>query len=410
MGFIGAVAMIRFFVLILVLIMAPFQANAMSSDESGQPYFVYNPTGNKLTAWRAALAAVKAGSGDARVIFMGTSTVSGYCSAPGSWALGHTLEYLFAEALTARYGVTASAQSWFGGKDDDGTGRNTADSRLVIGSSWSFGGTYSIGGPMFTSDNTTNSITFTPKNAAGTGLNADTFVIWHGKETGMGTCAYKIDSGSETNFSNAVSGTAVGTVTVSTTDAPHTLSIRSQAQGTAGGCNIIGVEARTAATKYVSVINSGIGGVLASNWDWSGPAKAFGMPQVMGVIKPNLLIIMMNNNDAIANTDDTAYKATMQKFITQVKTTNSPAGDVVLVSQIPYGAGAGTIGNNTAKLADLKALADTNSIMWINLASKYPTYVGLTAAGLSCGDDLHMNAAGYDAIGKILVDALGGAQ
>lgn len=59
-------------------------------------------------------------------------------------------------------------------------------------------------------------------------------------------------------------------------------------------------------------------------------------------------------------------------------------------------------------VADLKDLADTNGIMWINFAAKYPTYVSLNAAGYACGDALHMNADGYDYT-TLLVDALGGA-
>lgn len=375
------------------------------APSSGQPYYIYNPTKNKLPIWRAALSSVKAGTADTRVIFLGTSTVAGYCSTAGSWALGHTAEYLFAQALTDRYGVSANTQSTFGNSSADGTSRITADSRISL-SGFAPGVTYSLGGPQFIGYSG-QYITFTPKDSAGSNVSVDTFKIWHGKESTSGSCKWSLDGGSTTTFSNTATTTDVGVETITTTLASHTLKIE---YASGDRCQIIGIEAYNSANKYVSVVNSGVGGVVAANWDWSGPAKAFGFPQVMGVIKPSLLIIWMNNNDAIANTDNTAYKATMQKYITQVKTTNSPAGDVVLVSQIPYGAGAGTISNNTTKLQALKDLADTNGIMWINLASKYPTYVSLTSAGLSCGDDLHMNASGYDLITKLLVDALGGPQ
>lgn len=357
--------------------------------------FVYKAAAfNGFSKMNAAFNRVKANTGDGVWLELGTSTVSGYCSQWNSWQWSQTMEYLIAQNLVNAYGLgfdangvpLASNDSMFGYPSGDGTGRVTADPRLVVGAGWAADTIISAGGPMFTNTTTTNAIDYTLPTWA------DRVDLYYPIESGYGMISWKINAGSATNISENNTA-ALGKTTITITAGSNTLHI-ARVSGTA---KFIGIVPRLNATHQLLVMNMGYGGVTAGGY-LDGSGKPYASPAVYSGLSPDFSDILMDNNDAIAATASATYKANIQSLYNQL--TN---GDVLFQSQVAYGATAGTIGNIAAKITDLTTLTNTNVNAFFNNYQRYggtSGYTNLSTSNMSCLDDLHGNQFQYQELAQ----------
>lgn len=362
--------------------------------------FVFNPGTKGYPKLAAAITRVKNNAGNAIWMELGTSTVSGYCSAWNSWQQSQTMEQQIANVLVGGYGLgfdaagnpKAQNDSIFGYPVADGTGRVTADPRLTVGAGWGASATISAGGPMYVNTTTTASGT-TNSISIAIPAYADRAVIVTPQDTTLGTISYRLDAGTTTNIVENGTALPIRTTVTLTPGAAAKLNI-DRVSGTA---NVIGVYFFLSTTSEFLVFNMGYGGVVAGTYlDVSG--KPYASPAIYTFLAPDFSDILMDNNDAIANTASATYKANMQSLITAVT-----SGDVLLQSQIAYGSTAGTIANIPSKITDLQTLATTNSLPFFNNYQRYGGlngYINLGNNNMSCLDDLHGNMFQYQELGQ----------
>lgn len=340
--------------------------------------YVYNPSKNALPIFRKAINRVQNNLGNGRIVWVGSSTVEG-CNDKknGVWAQQNSLEYLMAVDLTNIYGIPANNDGYFGAGGGCKTG-------AIRGSGWTNDTLYSIGGPMFVNTTTTNNLSFTLPTTA------DTVVIYYPTDNSgtptLGTFTYQINSGSTTTINEGASAPGIGSATISITPGANTLNIAR----VSGTVKFIGMEPYLSTQSTIDVINSGVSGAVAATFDPAG-TKPYQVPLAWNAFSPDATFIQLDGNDAVANTNDTTYKAQIATIIT-----NSTNGDVLLIGQEPYGASAGNVNNLAAKVIDLQQLAVTYSLADIQQTLRVTSYdTVLTPDGFSNNDGLHANIAGY---------------
>lgn len=351
---------------------------------------VYNPSGNNLPKFQAALNRVAQNGGNAHIIWVGTSTVEGENDAgPNSWDLAHTLESIFASDLTNIYGIPANADSIFGSN----LPITDSDPRVVVGAGWVADTVYSIGGPMLVNTTTTNSLDYTMPTTA------DRVKIWYATDNSgsptLGTFSWHVNSGGTTNINQGTSAPSVASTTITLTPGANTLHIAR----VSGTCKIIGVEPYLSTLSTVNIINSGVSGVVAGAFN-DGSGKAYATNTAWNAISPDLTIIQMDNNDAISGTVVATYKTNITSVIT-----GSNNGDCLLVAQVPYGAAGGTVANLPAYITALQQVAVASSVPLLNLTEWITSYDNvLTPIGWSNSDGLHSSPLGYIAQGQFITD------
>lgn len=352
---------------------------------------VYNPSGNTLPKFQAALNRVANNAGNARILYVGSSTVEGENSGgPNVWELAHTLESIMAGALTSVYGLPANADSMFAST----LAINDLDPRVVIGAGWIASTIVSIGGQCFTNTTNTNTLAYTMPTTA------DKVNIWYATDNSgsptLGTFSWAVNGGAATNVAQGTSAPGVSMVTVTMTPGSNTLNIK-RVSGTAV---IIGVEPYLSTLSTINIINCGIGGIIAS--DYTAGSKAYNTNTAWNAVSPDLTIIQLDNNDAIAGTVVSAYKTAITSIIT-----GSNNGDCLLVAQVPYGAAGGTVANLAAYIVALEQIAVASSVPLIDQTKWITSYDSvLTPIGWSNNDGLHASPLGYIGQSFFITDQL----
>ncbi len=358
---------------------------------------LYNPTGNTLPHLRTALANVVSNTSNAKILWIGTSTVSGYNSGgSGVWNQSYTEEYLLAQNLTNSYGINANNDSIFGYPSAGGTDQRTTDSRLSVGSGWGSDSVWSIGGQMFSNNSTTNNLSFTMPTTA------DTVVLYYVLDNAipLGTFTWQVNSGSTTSINEGASSPALASVTISLTPGANTLKIAR----VSGTVKIVGYEAYLSTKKTLDVINSGTGGVVAGSFTSNGGGKPYGLPTVLATFAPDAIFVQMDNNDAISGTATATYKTN----ITSLLTGGSASTDPLLIAQEPCGSGGGcSSGTLPPYITAQQQVAAASSLAFVNQTARITSYDNvLTPLGYSNADGLHADTAGYIDEGDFLTKQL----
>lgn len=360
---------------------------------------VYNYSPQNLKKWRAAIAGVKAGVANARILCIGDSTTFGTGAngaGSGNWR-AQCYPTRLAGLLNAA-GVNAEWNSFFGG------GRNTTDqlsfdSRIVVGSVWSVPSTADttmFGGYMMNAQANTNALSFTPT------VPVDTFVVYY-PQLPSGTRGFniQIDSGTPTSVNpvNALNQMTSATITASL--GTHTLNITQ----IAGSIYIAGIDAYDSSKKWISVMNAGWRGSTSVNWNDTTNPYGPVATQTFTTVAPTLTIINLAINDWNAPTSLATYKTNIQAIITAALTT----GDVILVAPNPSDVTAyASLATQASYVAVLYQLAAANNLILIDIFNRWGSYASSNSLGINY-DGLHPNGAGYADLTRLIMNVIGEA-
>lgn len=267
---------------------------------------------------RAALAKVRAGASNMKILRTGDSTEAGR-GAPTSGSFVGSYATAPHKVFTDRFGsITGlpTRQNSFCGQASHG-GILNYDSRLVPGSGWGGTGAYGIGGFAWYNNSTTNAMVFTPSN------NCDTFDVYY-IDAGTGVFSVQVDALAAVN-TTCVNSNTIKKVSQSQTLGAHVLNIAR----VSGNVYIVGVHCYDSTTKEVSVFNGGWSGGKMT--DWARDTPAYSPMSHLRLLAPDLTIIRPGTNDWLNATSVSSFQTDLSYFVSQAQL----SGDVVIAPNLP---------------------------------------------------------------------------
>lgn len=346
-----------------------------------------------LSTWDAAAAAVKAGTGRARLACVGDSTTAGYGATSGDG--GHTDGYVnaypaqLASILNAQ-GLPAQFSSVWGFSAVAGgpASHPLWNQQLAFGTGWTIDGTVkTLGGSCIRfTGGAAGTLSFTPTQAF------DTIDVWMIKFGSNGSFTTRVDGGASlgtTSTATAVGNGTVEKVTFTVALGTHTVQLGALANG---DVYIVGVDTYASASKKVAVWNMGWGGAISA--DYGNTATFAWTPRLaIAALAPHLTIFNCTINDWNANTAIATYKSQMQTFITAAKA----SGDVILQTGAPSSTTTTSAAQQATFIAAVKELGVTNACPVIDMTARWQSY---SANQAWYYDALHPNQAGYRTIAE----------
>lgn len=253
---------------------------------------VYNLTDANLHTWRAAVAQVRAGNGEARAIFLGDSIATSTGATAWTNGFGPKFASIFAtkSGLTAREGLVRITNPY------QGTG--VVDSRYTLGTGWTNTGGMGWGFVAATAaSGGTGTLDFNP------GINTTSFNVYGLAVAGQ-TWGFQanIDGGAFTSYTfSPPSGVANGTIYAgvvnisSGTAGAHTISVKPPASGNAP--IIGGIEAINTGSRAIRWGQQGQSGNTTTNMAASFSGTNASATLEMLAQQPALVGVLMSTND-----------------------------------------------------------------------------------------------------------------
>ena len=370
---------------------------SQSSEVSGTPNVV-------LGNFKAAVAAVRAGTGNASIWFQGDSLTAGESagwayngnlsnSFVGGWP--YTLPHLLAADYTAQAGgagCNAVETGIIGTQLQTAATYPPYDTRVDFGS-WT--GAASVGYMASTGAGTMFTYNF------GVPANRVDFVM---RNTLAGAFdVYALDG-----------TTLLGTLSADTTNATTFQSLTIPAGSTgiklnynSGTPQIYTIQPINTLVKQMYIYKNGWPANALTNTAISATSTKCAPRNIIANIRPSLVIIDSYVNEASTSVTQTAYKAAVQGFIDTAKT----AGCDVLLVMGSWTSNAGVQAAVPNYIQWLQDLATLNNVPFFNL-QLYPgfrTYTEQSSAPYSYmdGGGTHLNTAGYAAKETYLRQFLG---
>lgn len=357
--------------------------------------------GFKLPSWRAALAAMKAGTRNARIYCPGDSTTAGNFASGTQYGANASLAwparlaaYLTAARLPASNASICGASiltagqfaTWYPGS--------------AINGSWALDGSFKIPGyQMFRHNGAGADDLVLPISGY-----YDTVSIIYFKGSGYGQAQLKVDGGSTVygTFDSANASTIVARASISVPAGNHTSLTFSKVAAT-GQFFLCAVICTNSATKQVEIYNAGWGGSKASDWAdatniWSPSSTAAN--NILSAYAPDLSIFNVGINDSLGATATATYLANL----TTAAAAAATYGDVLLIAPFRISSGSASEATQLGIAQQVRALAQSNGYGLIDLAAHWGSYAQSTAAGYwsPAADPVHPCAPGYDEIGQVV--------
>lgn len=339
---------------------------------------VYNLDPSKLRIIRAALGKVLANTGNAKIAFIGDSTVVGaYGGDTGKFSWPARVKQFLANAgyPSAGTGLVGCFNNY-----------SAAEPRITLYSGTSSLSTFSN---MVTNTTTLNGVQFDTTSTGETGTVMDVFY-----DDMSAPFDVNIDGGTKTR----VTPTNTNTVKVYTVTGLTNATHQAIAWRVSGTMNILGFQLRTA-NYGVQTYNAAISGAKTdsiASADYHHVAQtALNRTTGWGA---DLVFIMCETNDAGQGTAVATFKANMQ---TAINTAVNATTDIVLVTGFPLN---GT--DLTPYTQAIYELADTNNLPLIDMQARWGTWAAANTLGLYT-DNAHPTAAGYANAGRAIFNALG---
>jgi lysophospholipase L1-like esterase len=341
-----------------------------------------NNTALLLPKFRTAIAKVKSGQANCKILCLGDSTTFGTGSNNSNVGNLKPLAYpTQLQAMMNSAGINSHSNSFMGygstSFENNGSGAN--DARIVMGSSWSGWINPAFGGTLFeNTGSTTNSLAFTPT------LPVDTFVITYLTATGNGTFSAGVNSGTPTN-QNTNSGSGFATLTVTGTLGINTLNLKYVSGGTVF---IQGVEAYDSSKKWADFVNAGWSGAQAG--DIAGNVAFYSPIGGLEFFAPDLTLLNIGINDWNGSTTLANFQTNVQSVITACKL----SGDVIIVSPAPTASSQTPSTTQQGFVTVLSNLANTNKVPFIDWWTRMGPQANNTAMYWT-GNNVHPNMIGY---------------
>lgn len=350
-----------------------------------------------LPNWSAAVSAAKAGTRDARVMYIGDSTTWGQgalSAAYGANDKSASHPTVLARDYTYR-GLPGSWQNFTGTGNIGGSPYPTYDNRFVIGPSGaqSPSTTESMGGRGFRGSVVGDIVTFTPVGTE------DMFDIYYLREGSGGVMGLSVNAGVATQVNtNGASALLVTTVS-GVAGQVNTLTI-SLVSGTRA--TVFAIVGRKSTQKQILMMNAGVPGFKVA--DYASSATVQAPLNAFDEFDLDLTVIDLGINDwnSPSPTSEVSYKASMQSLIDAAKASGS---DVLLVVPVPSGTADG-IANQGLFQNYIKDLGVSNNCPVVDMIAAWSSWAAQNALG-RYRDTLHPNSLGYAAKASIIAQSIG---
>lgn len=353
----------------------------------------------QLKKWRKALAAVQSGAANAKLMFLGDSTTAGAMATGVSWANNRPLT--IANAIARRLsgaGVNANVGSTLGPGVINTANFLLYDTRWTLGAEWVANSLPGLGGGYIVSLTTgATAANFTPTAPDGTALSFDRIEIVYLKNSAYANFTVGVDGGAAAFTSTQAGGGAIDRVTVSVAAGTHTVNIQKVGGDSAKHLHVQSVICYSSTAPAVLCLTAGYGGGLAANM--ADAAAYYTAKNALIYQAPDLTVINLTINDAIAQTSVSAYTASLQAIITAAKL----SGDVILMggNAIQDTFSGFVAGTDAAYYQAVESLATLNDVPYLNAADVLGDYTAANAAGFM-GDGAHPNRYGYQEMANAL--------
>jgi lysophospholipase L1-like esterase len=371
-----------------------------------------------LPRWSAALAAVRAGTRNARLLVIGDSTTVGAYSLSGTGYATNNMSacwpYQLASLLSAA-GYQVNTDAVFG----DQTGGNgltllaAHDTRQTFGANWSLG-IQTSGGNNIINDvnNSVQPRTFTPARPF------DTIELQYLANPVYGLARLSIDGGTTTLGAQIDQSTSTSMVKITRTVplGNYTVDFRRVAGSGAATINATCIRTYNSAVKTVDILNAGAGGTTTLiESDDSQYYTPLTVNSGSGTYEPDLVVICLDINNWIAGyaagtydlSTTTTHGFQLQKMIDAFRAT----ADVVVMTGAPSGVSVATTNAQRLILQSTRVIASANNVPLIDTAALWGSQVAGAAAGYyATGDVTHPGSAGYAAIASRVASMLIPAQ
>lgn len=375
------------------------------------PVRVENATPANLVHWRAALAAVRNGTGTAPVAFIGNSKTVGFnVTRAVSWP------YAFCDELN-RLGVPCSDDAFFGNDGFGGSGTGGGAGDTLTGYSahnpqvtWPSGQNGWLCHSFTSSTGTLGGCLMEVQTIATSGVNLhfdptdtiDQCDIYHVKNAGVGSLFYNFNGVSPVTVDDSGTPAAVIKSTITTT-ASNANSLHIGWIGGSGSVFPIGAVCRLTTRKTVEVLDMAWGG--STTTDWVATGKVWSPTTAIASLAPVLTVISYVTNDytpAYGPVALNTYTTNLQTIITTAKLT----GDCAIVTEVPSASSRQTYVIQSQYAAVEHALAALNGCLLIDIGLVWRNaYEPMNVRGWYT-DVTHMTAAGYRYEGQLVANAL----
>lgn len=364
----------------------PFVSLSGRDNAGGNP-FVFNQ--QPLTKWQTDRAAVKAGTGRARVVFAGDSSPASYgCDPIGSFQAVNAQDARLARLFTAS-GLASTYNSLFAGHGAVTLG--SWDFRASQGA-WtyenpaSFGIT--VGGEFFQATTPGPAIsTYTPADNNSTAVATDSCDLYYATDPSQGAISGQV------NLLTVVPISQTAASLVHKTTLSGTLGNNVyKAIYVSGTANWIGFHCYNSAVKAVDFWNMGAIGSFATQWD--STAFSWNPASCWSQIVPSIVFFSAGANDVLGGA---TTAATLPHVVAAINFIKAVGADVVVMGYNPIDtASLSASGQQALRDMMYQAAVTTGCTFYDVLASMGGTngYAANNAAG-KMFNTLHRNFLGY---------------
>ncbi|QGJ95806.1 hydrolase [Gordonia phage EMoore] len=375
---------------------------------TGLDAHLHNFTAPNLRKARAALARVRNGGGDMRLLCGGDSTTGGAkASTAATYVAQKSYPHRLAELLNAHLIPAAPGLATPRGSST----AITADTRWNAGAGWAMNGWSNaylgFGGKGANYRGT--GVTGGPLTFQYPGVNADTFDVYYRRapsSTTAGSFSAQATGGAAVNVDAAAVGGAprIDKVTITAGAAATTNVVTILGLTDAKFVEIVNVVPRLSTKSQVLVGNAGISGSTTLDWTTYSSnqvANDFGGLGAIKAYAPDLTILDLGINDANAlNAPVGDYIGRLQQIIAAAKV----SGDVILKTMMPTAASVAA--TTAAREAEYVAAVLDLGLPVIDYFTRSAPGNDYLAAGMLNADGIHGTDLGYLDVAHTVFEAL----
>lgn len=353
---------------------------------------------------RKGIQRVRSGTGRAKFLFIGDSTVWGENGGDTNGLRNNAHNNSFPAVVSAFFnanGVPSAQDNLFA------SGANTGSTVVIADHQNSYKPGFNAPSPwiLSTSVFTMGGCTFSCAAADATGItytpevNVDSFEIGDLQAAGAGVYTWAVDGGGTTTITETNASSALTKQTISAgASGSHTLTIK-RVSGTAFIRHVKGWDSTK---SQLDVLNAGRGSSVTADWIVSSaPYSSLGA-FTSDAANADLVVCDLGINEVIAGTSQATFKANYQTLINA-----GIAGGANFLLVVPHQ--TDTTLDATASQANIrqwiKDLAFLNNLPCLDLQAHMGTFLQMTAAGNLFGAR-HPNKPGYAAEGAYIASVL----
>ena len=271
----------------------------------------------------------------------------------------------------------------------------STNSEWSVGSGWTLSSntstSFGFDGCVFHISPASDPVTYTPS------VVADTYDVYYLSSANLGTLTIQATAGTPLAIDTGI-GNGIYKVTIHAGSASSSNAV-SVLHTAGGGVFLLGIVPRLNSTKQVIICNLGIGGATSSEWN-QGPT-VYGTSMIQA-FAPDLTIIMLGINDAIANGSSSNLVVNETALIGAAQV----SGDVVLCSIVPtsstYNSGT-TYTNEQSYFSTFAQTATNTSAGYVDV---WTAFGGVLKPSWTSSDGVHPNDVGYQQIGQLIYAVL----